>query len=47
MFAAGRDPLNDHPHLVLIPSAFFFLTVFSFNRLGDWAQGRIGRESST
>lgn len=46
MLATGRDSLEDHPHLVLIPSVFFFLTVFSFNRLGDWARGRIGRESS-
>ncbi|MRJ75476.1 ABC transporter permease subunit [Aeromicrobium sp. SMF47] len=46
MLAAGRESLSDHPHLVLIPSLFFFLTVYSFNRLGDWARGRVGRESS-
>lgn len=46
MLAAGRESLGDHPHLVLIPSLFFFLTVFSFNRLGDWARGRVGREAS-
>jgi peptide/nickel transport system permease protein len=46
MLAAGRDQLNQNPHLVLIPSLFFFLTVFSFNRLGDWARGRIGKESA-
>ena len=46
MLAAGRESLSEHAHLVLIPSLFFFLTVFSFNRLGDWARGRVGRESS-
>lgn len=46
MLAAGRESISEYPHLVLIPSLFFILTVFSFNRLGDWARGRIGRESS-
>jgi len=46
MLAAGRESLSEHPLLVLIPALFFFLTVFSFNRLGDWARGRVGRESS-
>lgn len=46
MLASGRDRLTDSPHLVLIPALFFFLTVFAFNRLGDWARGRIGKESS-
>lgn len=46
MLSSGRDRLNDAPHLVLIPAAFFFVTVFAFNRLGDWARGRVGKESS-
>ena len=46
MLAAGRESLREYPHLVLIPSLFFFLTVYSFNKLGDWMRGRIGRESS-
>ncbi|GAA1011754.1 peptide ABC transporter permease [Acrocarpospora pleiomorpha] len=46
MLADGRSQMNEHPHLVMIPGMFFFLTVFAFNRLGDWARGRIGRESS-
>jgi len=46
MLAAGRESLREHPLLVLIPALFFFLTVFAFNRLGDWARGRVGRESS-
>lgn len=46
MLAAGRESLSTQPQLVMIPALFFFLTVFSFNRLGDWARGRVGRESS-
>jgi len=46
MIAAGRESLYEAPHLVLVPGIFFFLTVFSLNRLGDWARGRVGRESS-
>ena len=46
MLAAGRESLREYPHLVLVPSLFFFLTVYSFNKLGDWVRGRIGRESS-
>lgn len=46
MLAAGREVLDEHPHLMLIPAIFFFLTVFSFNRLGDWARGKVGRESA-
>lgn len=46
MLAAGRESLREHPQLVLVPALFFFLTVFSFNALGDWARGRVGKESS-
>lgn len=46
MIAAGREQLANHPHIVLVPAAVFFLTVFAFNRLGDYARGRIGRESA-
>ncbi|GAB46311.1 putative ABC transporter permease protein [Gordonia terrae NBRC 100016] len=46
MIAAGRESLYEAPYLVLVPGTFFFLTVFSLNRLGDWARGRIGKESS-
>ncbi|MEE2034856.1 ABC transporter permease [Rhodococcus chondri] len=46
MLASGRESLREYPHLVLIPSLFFFLTVYSFNKLGDWVRGRVGRESS-
>ncbi|WP_420879485.1 ABC transporter permease [Rhodococcus sp. (in: high G+C Gram-positive bacteria)] len=46
MIAAGRESLYDHPHLVLVPGLFFFLTVLSLNLIGDWARDRVGRESS-
>jgi peptide/nickel transport system permease protein len=46
MIAAGRESLYENPALVLVPGVFFFLTVFSLNRVGDWARGRVGRESS-
>lgn len=46
MIAAGQAEIYDHTHLVIVPGAFFFLTVFSLNRVGDWARGRLGRESS-
>ncbi|PYE14362.1 peptide/nickel transport system permease protein [Williamsia limnetica] len=46
MIAAGRESLYEAPYLVLVPGMFFFLTVFSLNRVGDWARGRVGRESS-
>jgi peptide/nickel transport system permease protein len=46
MIASGREELYDHAHLVLVPGSFFFLTVFALNRVGDWARGRVGRESA-
>lgn len=46
MLAAGRDSFRAAPHLIYVPAIFFFLTVFSFNRLGDWVRSRIGRESA-
>ncbi|MBI2890515.1 MAG: ABC transporter permease [Nitrospirae bacterium] len=32
----GWTSLRFHPHLILFPSLFLCLTVYSFNRLGDW-----------
>lgn len=46
MIAAGRESLYEDPALVLVPGAFFFLTVLSLNLTGDWARDRIGRESA-
>lgn len=38
MIAAGQDEIKENPHLVLIPSAALFLTVFSLNRVGEKVQ---------
>ncbi|WP_214104050.1 ABC transporter permease [Acrocarpospora catenulata] len=46
MIAAARDQLADHPHLVAVPGGFFFLTVFSLNSLGDYARGKVGKETA-
>ncbi|MEV3964188.1 ABC transporter permease [Nocardia sp. NPDC050193] len=46
MIAAERESLYEAPYLVLVPGMFFFLTVLSLNLTGDWARGRIGRESA-
>ena len=35
MIAAGREVLDEAPHVALIPAAVMFLTVLSFNLLGD------------
>ncbi|GAB3721227.1 ABC transporter permease [Nocardiopsis nanhaiensis] len=41
MIAEGEGRmLEDHPHVVLVPGAFLFLTVFSFNILGEKARKR-------
>lgn len=47
MIADGRDQLARHPHTVFVPAAFFFLTVYSLNVIGEAAQRILGgRESS-
>ncbi|WP_206051001.1 ABC transporter permease [Nocardioides speluncae] len=41
MIAEGEGgAMEDYPHIVLVPGAFLFLTVFSFNLLGEKAQKR-------
>ncbi len=35
MIAEGRDVLDQHPHVSLIPAAILFLTVLAFNLIGD------------
>lgn len=35
---AQGDTMQDYPHIVLVPGIFLFLTVFSFNLLGEKAQ---------
>ncbi|MFT4210900.1 MAG: ABC transporter permease [Microbacterium sp.] len=42
MISAGTQYLEDAPQLVLIPAAVIFLTVLSFNQLGDHLQTRNG-----
>jgi peptide/nickel transport system permease protein len=38
MIAAGQADFTRHPHLVFIPGAVLFLTVYALNRLGDKAR---------
>lgn len=41
MIAEGEGgAMEDYPHIVLVPGTFLFLTVFSFNLLGEKAQKR-------
>jgi peptide/nickel transport system permease protein len=41
MIADGQIKLKTDPHLVFVPAVVMFLTVLSFNRLGDWARKRV------
>jgi peptide/nickel transport system permease protein len=41
MIAEGQIKLKTDPHLVFVPAAVMFLTVLSFNRIGDWARKRV------
>lgn len=38
MISAGQANYDEDPHLVFVPGIVLFLTVFSFNRLGDKAR---------
>lgn len=38
MIAAGQSDFDRHPHLVFVPGTVLFLTVYSFNRVGDKAR---------
>lgn len=38
--ARSGDTMTEHPFVLLVPGAFLFLTVFSFNLLGEKAQQR-------
>lgn len=40
MIAAGRDVLEQAPHVAMIPMAVIFLTVLAINLLGDRLRGR-------
>ena len=35
MIAEGREVLEEAPHVSMIPAAVMFLTVISFNLIGD------------
>jgi peptide/nickel transport system permease protein len=43
MIATGQTYLSTNPALVLVPSAFLFVTVVSLNLLGDGLRTRYGR----
>ena len=43
MIAEGQGDLARAPHIVLVPGLFFFLTVYSLNRIGDEVSARLGK----
>ncbi len=43
MIAAGRDVLEQTPHVTMIPTVVMFLTVLSLNVIGDRLRGRYDR----
>jgi peptide/nickel transport system permease protein len=45
MIAEGQATLKTNPHYVFVPAVVMFLTVLSFNRLGDWARKKVLGES--
>jgi peptide/nickel transport system permease protein len=46
MISTGRKDLDRAPHVVFVPAAFMFLTVWSFNVLGDHARRRFDTRES-
>lgn len=40
MIASGQDRFDEIPHIVFVPGAVLFLTVFAFNSVGDAARKR-------
>ena len=44
MIADGQIKLKTDPHLVFVPATVLFLTVLSFNRIGEWARRTAGGE---
>jgi peptide/nickel transport system permease protein len=46
MISTGRNDLDRAPHIVFVPAAFMFLTVWSFNVLGDHARRRFDTRES-
>ncbi|MEU9450508.1 ABC transporter permease [Streptomyces sp. NPDC048277] len=43
MIADGKDSIGDYPHMVFVPTAFIFLTVFALNQAGDHLRHRFDR----
>ncbi|MFI6406064.1 ABC transporter permease [Streptomyces sp. NPDC050548] len=43
MISDGKDSVGDYPHLVFVPTAFIFLTVFALNQAGDHLRHRFDR----
>lgn len=46
MVADGEIKLKTDPHLVFVPATVMFLTVLSFNRVGDWARRKVTGEKN-
>lgn len=46
MIASGQQDFQTAPHLVFVPAAFMFITVFSFNIIGDRARARFSTTKS-
>ncbi|WP_329264585.1 ABC transporter permease [Streptomyces sp. NBC_01478] len=44
MISDGKDSVGDYPHLVFVPTAFIFLTVFALNQAGDHLRHRFDRD---
>ena len=44
MIAAGADVIRRFPGVMVAPVVTLFLTVFSFNLVGDWLAGLLGVE---
>lgn len=41
MISGGRDAIGESPHLVFVPAAVIFLTVFALNQCGDFLRRRL------
>lgn len=46
MINGGKSMIADAPHVVLVPAAFIFFTVFSLNQVGDHLRGRFDKAVS-
>lgn len=47
LVADGESRLRQDPHISFVPGFVMFLTVLSFNRIGDWARKRVLGERNT